>query len=58
LKTGIFIKAKVDGNWNSVDIGDPRLSDESLAMWLMLQEPESIKKVVMVLLGRNQDVVT
>ena len=59
METGIFIRAQIDGKWDSVDIGDPRLSDEEVFKWLRSRggKNEFAERCVMVLLERNQDIV-
>ena len=59
MKTGIFIRAKVNGKWDSVDIGDVRLPDAEVATWLSSSGGENVmaEKVAMILLGRDPLVV-
>ncbi len=59
MRTGIFIRAQVNGHWDAFEIGDPRLSDKQVFDWLRSRGGENpwAERVVMVLLGRRQDVV-
>ncbi len=55
METGIFIRAQVDGKWDSVDIGDVRLPDAEIATWLRSRggKNEWAEQCVMILLGRD-----
>jgi hypothetical protein len=59
METGIFIRAQIDGRWDSVDIGDPRLHDIEVFKWLRSRggENEFAERCVMTLLGRDQNIV-
>jgi len=57
MNTGVFIRAKVDGKWGSYDIGDKKLSDEQIALWLITKDLDFIKRLVMILLGRDQNAI-
>lgn len=55
MKTGIFIRAEIDGKWESVDIGDERVPDEDVLYWLRSRggrNPWS-ENCVLLLLGRK-----
>lgn len=54
-ETGIYIRAKVENKWQSVDIGDPRLPDKEVSDWLRKGGPEMCLRTVMILLGRNRE---
>lgn len=55
METGIYIRAQIDGRWENVDIGDPRVPDERIMEWLRSRGGSNpwAEKVVMMLLGRN-----
>jgi len=58
--TGIYIRAEIDGKWESVDIADPRLPEDQLVRWLRggtAPERELAVRVCLILLGRDQDAV-
>jgi hypothetical protein len=57
-ETGIYIRARVDGRWQTVDIADPRLSNADLLAWLR-DDPSrrTAERVVLLLLGRDQSAV-
>ena len=59
METGIFIRAQIGGKWDSVDIGDSRLSDKQVLDWLRSRggKNEWAERCVMILLGRNQNIV-
>lgn len=58
IETGIHIRAQINGHWNSVDIGDPDLTDEQLLAWLRANpERRTAERVVLLLLGRDQNAV-
>jgi hypothetical protein len=59
METGIFIRAQIDGKWDSVDIGDPKLPDAEVLKWLRSRggRNEFAERCVMVLLKRDQDIV-
>jgi hypothetical protein len=54
--TGIFIRAFVDNKWDSVDIADPRLCDETILEWLRSRGGNNVwaENCVLLLLGRKQ----
>jgi hypothetical protein len=59
VKTGIFIRAEVNGKWDNYDIGDKALEDKQILWWLRSRggKNEWAERCVMILLGRNQDIV-
>ncbi len=59
MKTGIFIRAEVNGVWDSVDIGDKRIPDSTVIKWLRSrgEKNEWAERCVMILLERDQDAV-
>ncbi len=42
IDTGIFIRAQIEGRWQSLDIGDPRLTAEQLLRWLVELSPSQL----------------
>ncbi len=56
MKTGIFIRAKIQHEWEVIDIGDPRLSDERVLEWLRSRGGYNpwAENVALWLLGRQQ----
>ena len=56
MKTGVFIRANINGKWDSVDIGDKRLSDEKILEWLRSRGGHNqwAENCVLLLLGRKQ----
>ena len=60
MKTGIYIRAKVGNQWGSYDIGDPTLPDIEVVKWMNSRKetPLYIERLVLCLLGRDQDSVT
>ena len=59
METGIFIRAQVDGKWDSVDIGDSRLPDIDIVRRLRSrgEKNEWAEQCVMILLGRTPQIV-
>jgi len=55
METGIYIRVKREGGYFAVDIGDPDLEYESLALWLASKDEEYLMRLVMMLLGRGQE---
>lgn len=60
MDTGIFIRAQVDGKWDSIDIGDLRLPDIEVTKWLRSRGGENAwaEQVVMLLLGRDPKIIS
>ena len=61
MKTGVFIRAEVDGRWDNYDIGDSRLPDSVVAKWINAQSEGGIgflKRLAMILLGRDPTAIT
>ncbi len=60
METGIFIRAQVNGKWDTYDIGDKQLTDAQVLAWLRSRGGKNTwaERVVMTLLGRNQNSVT
>lgn len=56
IETGIYIRAMINGKWESVDIGDDRLSDKEVLKWLRSRGGSNpwAENVVLLLLGREQ----
>jgi len=56
MDTGIFITVEVDGKWWSLDIGDHRVTDEQVLMWLRSRGGHNpwAENVVLKFLGREQ----
>lgn len=46
MNTGFYIRAKIDGRWESIDIGDTRLSADVLLRWLVTLSNESLISVI------------
>lgn len=55
METGIFIRAKVEGKWESVDIGDSRLSAVETLSWLRSRGGHNAwaENTVLLLLGKE-----
>lgn len=53
INTRIFIRAEINGEWQSIDIGDPRLSAEQFLRWLVTLKPEG----QVVVIQRVQDII-
>lgn len=55
MKTGIYIRAEIEGKWESVDIGDKRLSNEQVLEWLKSRGGDNpwAENCVLLLLGRK-----
>ena len=49
--TGIFVRAKIDELWDSVDIA--HLTRESLWLWLTSLKPDAARTTVLALLGHD-----
>lgn len=45
MNTGMFIRAQIDGKWQSIDIGDPRLPADKLLEWLVTLPPSGVAVV-------------
>jgi hypothetical protein len=54
FETGIYIRAEIDGKWQAVDIGDPRLPDDELLLWLRTLPADGLIRCVLLLLGRTR----
>jgi hypothetical protein len=56
METGIFIRAEVNGEWGSYDIGDKTINDKQVLDWLRSRggKNEWAEQVVLTLLDRNQ----
>lgn len=54
--TGIFIRVEIDGKWESADIADERIPDETILTWLRSRGGNNIwaENCVLLLLGRKQ----
>jgi hypothetical protein len=46
METNIYIRAKVDGKWQSVDVADPRLPADMLLRWLATLTNEGVIEVI------------
>ena len=57
METGIYIRAEIDGKWESVDIGDERLPNEQVLAWLRSRGGDNIlaENTVLLLLGRSYE---
>ena len=55
MNTGIYIRAEIDGKWDSVDIGDERLSNVQVLEWLRSRGGSNpwAESCVLLLLGRK-----
>lgn len=56
MKTGIFIRAQLNGHYESVDIGDKRLPTDEILAWLRSRGGKNVwaENCVLILLGREQ----
>ena len=56
METGIYVRVQdEDGNWQSLDIGDPAFPRDSLVLWLASKDEEYLMRLVMILLGRKEE---
>jgi hypothetical protein len=46
LDTGIYIRAKIAGKWESIDIGDDRLPAPELLRWLVTLPNDAIIRTI------------
>lgn len=46
MNTGVYIRAKIDGRWESIDIGDTRLPADVLLRWLVTLSNEGVIRVI------------
>lgn len=46
MNTGIYIRAKIDNKWESIDIGDDRLPAPELLRWLAGLPDDAILRTV------------
>ena len=55
MNTGIYIRELVDGKWQSIDIGDTRLSNEQVLKWLRSRGGDNpwAENTVLLLLNRQ-----
>ncbi len=55
METGIFIRAKLDDKWCSVDIGDNRITDQEILTWLKSRGGHNpfAENCCLILLGRK-----
>ncbi|MFA5301010.1 MAG: hypothetical protein WC389_22685 [Lutibacter sp.] len=57
MKTGILIRAEVNGKMGNYDIGDEALTDKQLLDWMLSRsESKCAERVVLLLLGRDQTI--
>jgi len=56
MKTGIYIRVQVGGNWGAYDIADPQVSDEQILTWLRSRGGKNAwaEDCVLAILGRGQ----
>ena len=55
METGIFIRAEIEGKWESVDIGDERIPDKEILLWLRSRGGVNVwaENVALLLLDRE-----
>ena len=55
MKTGIFIRAKVEEKWGAVDIADLRIPDREILEWLRSRGGKNVwaENCILLLLGRQ-----
>ena len=56
MNTGIFIRAQINGQWMSIDIGDKTLSNEQFLEWLHSKGGKGgyEEQLILLLLERKQ----
>jgi len=54
MDTGVFIRANIGQKYESVDIGDPRLSNEELTRFLAGKSMDWLIGLILILLGRRE----